>query len=180
MSAARDLFYRLGIRAVGVDAIAEAAATNKMTLYRHFGSKDVLIEAYVQELADEADARWEAIIAAHPDDARAQVKAWLDHVEQVVNCSGERGCALANAAVDLRGPDHPAVHIVDAYKMRKRARLIDLFARAGYENPEVLADEVFLLFEGARLSLQCYGGPEGPGARLMMMLRRLLSDPSRP
>ena len=50
LAAARDLFYRHGIRAVGVEAIAEAAATNKMTLYRHFGSKDELIAAYVTEL----------------------------------------------------------------------------------------------------------------------------------
>ena len=39
--AARELFYRHGIRAVGVETIAEAAATNKMTLYRHFGSKEI-------------------------------------------------------------------------------------------------------------------------------------------
>ncbi len=40
LAAAADLFYRHGIRAVGVEAIAEAARTNKMTLYRHFPSKD--------------------------------------------------------------------------------------------------------------------------------------------
>ena len=43
LAVARELFYRHGIHAVGVDAIAEAAGTNKMTLYRHFASKDVLV-----------------------------------------------------------------------------------------------------------------------------------------
>ena len=38
LAVAADLFYRHGIRAVGVEAIAEAAGTNKMTLYRHFAS----------------------------------------------------------------------------------------------------------------------------------------------
>lgn len=177
LAAARDLFYRLGIRAVGVDAIAEAAATNKMTLYRHFGSKDDLIEAYVQALADEADARWEALLAAHPEDPKAQLDAWLHHVEQVIGDSGERGCALANAAVDLRAPDHPAVRIIDDYKKRKRERLIDLFQRAGYINPDLMADEVFLLFEGARISRQCYSAPDGPAGRLVEMLRALLARP---
>ena len=40
LDAADDLFRRVGIRGVGVEAIAEAAGTNKMTLYRHFESKD--------------------------------------------------------------------------------------------------------------------------------------------
>ena len=51
VAAAAELFYRHGIRAVGVDAIAEAAGTNKMTLYRHFDSKDELVAEYLRELA---------------------------------------------------------------------------------------------------------------------------------
>ena len=43
LTAAGELFYRHGIRAVGVEAIAQAARTNKMTLYRHFPSKDELV-----------------------------------------------------------------------------------------------------------------------------------------
>ncbi len=54
IAAARDLFYRHGIRAVGVEAIAEAAGTNKMTLYRHFDSKDELVAEYLRGLAAEA------------------------------------------------------------------------------------------------------------------------------
>src|ERR1700726_2470510 len=59
LAAARELFYRRGIHAVGVDAIAEAAGTNKMTLYRHFTSKDVLVAACLSELTQEFDAAWE-------------------------------------------------------------------------------------------------------------------------
>ena len=65
LAAARELFYRRGIHAVGVDAIAEAAGTNKMTLYRHFTSKDVLIAACLSELTQEFDAAWDALAAAH-------------------------------------------------------------------------------------------------------------------
>ena len=59
LAAARELFYRRGIH--GVDAIAEAAGTNKMTLYRHFASKDVLIAACLSELTQEFDAAWDVI-----------------------------------------------------------------------------------------------------------------------
>ena len=70
--AARQLFYQHGIRAVGVDAIAEAADTNKMTLYRHFASKAQMYEGLIQFIEesvftlankitqDEADGRKQA------------------------------------------------------------------------------------------------------------------------
>ena len=179
MAAARDLFYRHGIRAVGVENIADAASTNKMTLYRHFGSKDELIVAYVQEVADDADARWIEFERQHPGNAAGQVEAWLQHVERIVNEIGDRGCALANAAVELMGSAHPALRIIEDYKARQQRRLVSLFSAAGYANPELVADEVFLLFEGARISRQCCSGPRCPAARLVEMLRSLLAGHAR-
>src|SRR5471030_2158883 len=81
LAVAGDLFYRHGIRAVGVEAIAEAAGTNKMTLYRHFASKDELVAEYLRRLAAEAATFWDALEKAHPDDPRAQLRAWLKSVE---------------------------------------------------------------------------------------------------
>ena len=175
LNAARELFYKSGIRAVGVDAIAEAASTNKMTLYRHFGSKDDLVAAYLEELAREGDERWVALEAAHPGNAAAQLAGWLAHVEDIVLNSGDRGCAIANAAVELREMNHPARRIIEGYKQRKRTRLLEMLRAAGYGDPELLADEVFLLFEGARISNQCCTDHGGPASRLMDMLRSLLA-----
>jgi len=77
LAAAGELFYRHGIRAVGVDAIAEAAGTNKMTLYRHFGSKDLLVAEYIRTLAGEYERTWEKLSKEHPGDYKAQLSAWL-------------------------------------------------------------------------------------------------------
>src|SRR5262245_40070339 len=77
VTAACDLFYRQGIRAVGVEAIAEAAGTNKMTLYRHFSSKDELVAECLRRVAAKADALWDRIAADHPSDAPAQLNAWV-------------------------------------------------------------------------------------------------------
>jgi len=176
LAASRDLFYRHGIRAVGVDAIAEAAATNKMTLYRHFGSKDELVAAYITELARDGDALWESLSLAYPGDPHAQLEGWVRHVENIFHGRIDRGCAIANAAVELRDTDHPARQIIDDYKTRKRERLVTLFRDAGYAEPERLADEVFLLFEGARISIQCCASSAGPASRLVGMLRSLLAD----
>lgn len=174
LSAARKLFYCHGIRAVGVEAIAEAAATNKMTLYRHFGSKDELIAAYLTQLANEGDDVWEQLAREHPGDPGAQLEGWVQHVETVLTNGGERGCAIANAAVELREIGHPARQIIDDYKTRKRDRLVALFRDAGYAEPDQLADEVFLLFEGARISIQCCSS--GPALRVVKMLRSMLAE----
>jgi AcrR family transcriptional regulator len=174
--AASELFYRFGIHPVGVEMIAETALTNKMTLYRHFRSKDDLIVAYVAQLAGVYEATLEEILGDGPETADEKLATWVDHVEAVLSNKFERGCALANAAVEL-DPRHPARAVIESYKRRKHDRLVEAFRAARYREPERLADEVFLLFEGARISLQC--GSAGPVSRLVSMLRNLLASSVR-
>src|SRR6266851_4041900 len=80
LAVAGDLFYRQGIRKVGVDAIAEAAGTNKMTLYRHFASKDELVAEYLRQWANSVDECWDRFARAHPGDPLAQLSAWLEEM----------------------------------------------------------------------------------------------------
>src|SRR5882672_3055754 len=98
LAAAGELFYRHGIRAVGVEAIAEAAGTNKMTLYRHFASKDELVAEYLRQSAKGADACWDRFEQAHPGKPIAQLRAWLNEMAEHVANADEGGCPLANAA----------------------------------------------------------------------------------
>ena len=178
LAAARELFYRRGIHAVGVDAIAEAAGTNKMTLYRHFASKDVLVAACLSELTQEFDVAWDAIAAAHVGDQEGQLLAWLRHMCEFKEHEAERGCALANAAVELPDKDHPARRVIREYKTALRERLIRLCRDARLAEPERLADEVFLIVEGARITAQSVG-TEGLAARLAGMLEALVADRAR-
>jgi AcrR family transcriptional regulator len=178
LAAARELFYRRGIHAVGVEAIAEAASTNKMTLYRHFTSKDVLVAACLGELTQEFDIAWDAIAAAHVGDPEGQLLAWLRHMCEFKEHEAERGCALANAAVELPDKDHPARRVIREYKTALRERLIRLCRDARLAEPERLADEVFLIVEGARITAQSVG-TEGLAARLAGMLEALVADRAR-
>ena len=173
LQAARELFYRDGINAVSVDAVAAAAGTNKMTLYRHFESKDALIAAYLGELAAEGDGVWEEARTARPGDPQAQLRFLMRRVSEFAAESTGRGCALANAAVELAERNHPARKVVEAHKRRQCERLIALCREAGYLHPERVAEELFLLVEGARVSLQSVGR-EGPGARLYALAEGLL------
>jgi AcrR family transcriptional regulator len=178
LAAARELFYRRGIHAVGVDAIAEAAGTNKMTLYRHFASKDALIAACLTDLTQEFEVAWDAIAAAHVGDPEGQLLAWLRHLCDFKEHEAERGCALANAAVELPDKDHPARRVIRDYKTASRERLIGLCRDARLRDPERLADEVFLIFEGARITAQSVG-IEGLSARLAGILEALVADRAR-
>jgi AcrR family transcriptional regulator len=168
LAAAAKLFYRHGIRAVGVEAIAEAAGTNKMTLYRHFPSKDELVAEYLRRAAAEADQCWGAYERADPGDPLAQVRAWLADMAGHLARSDERGCALANAAVELPDKAHPARRVIEEYKVAHRNRLAGLCRGAGLSEPEMLADELHLLLEGARVMAQSVGRA-GLGARLQRM-----------
>ncbi len=175
LAVARELFYRRGIHSVGVDAIAEAAGTNKMTLYRHFASKDELVAACLSKLTREFDVAWDVIAAAHAGDPKGQLLAWLRHVCDFKEHEAERGCALANAAVELPDKDHPARRVIRDYKTTNRERLIGLCRDARLTDPERLADEVFLICEGARITAQSVG-IEGLSARLAGMIEALVAD----
>ena len=168
LAAAADLFYRHGIRAVGVEAIADAAGTNKMTLYRHFESKDELVAEYLRKLAGSADAGWARRAAELPGDHPAQLRAWLAEMASHIAASDDRGCAVANAAVELPERDHPARRVIEGFKKGQRQRLIELCVAAGLSEPETLADELFLLLEGTRVTAQCLGR-DGLDARLLRM-----------
>jgi AcrR family transcriptional regulator len=168
LAVASDLFYRHGIKAVGVESIAEAAGTNKMTLYRHFRSKDELVAEYLRSLAQKAAASWDALAARHPDDPRAQLRAWFTEMASHLSSGADRGCALANAAVELPEKDHPARRVIETYKSAQRNRIVELCEAAGLSEPELLADELFLLLEGARVTAQSMGR-EGLGERLVRM-----------
>src|SRR3984957_11799622 len=115
-STACDLFYQHGIREVGVDAIASEAGTNKMSFYRSFASKDELVAEYLRGEERVSWKYWDETVAKHAGNPRAQVEALFDLLVTNACQDGSRGCALANAAVEITEPDHPARPIVEQYK----------------------------------------------------------------
>jgi hypothetical protein len=86
----------------------------------------------------------------------------------------ERGCALANAAVELPEKDHPARAVIEDCKRRQRDELVRLCGSAGLSEPEMLADELLLLIEGARVTAQSMGA-DGLDARLARMSEALIA-----
>ena len=175
MQAASELFYRHGIRAVGVDTIACEAGTNKMSFYRSFASKDELVAEYLRDQEREAWHWWEAAIASHSGDARAQVKSLFD-AQAKKNCKlDSRGCALANAAVEISDEAHPARAVVEEFKAEMRRRFRMLAHDMGAREPDALGDSLMLLWEGSYFTRLTFQPDKGPAQNAAKAARALMS-----
>lgn len=149
-SAAINLFYKNGIRAVSVDAIAAEAGTTKVTFYRVFESKDDLIVQVLEEQSKRFWEWWDGIVAEHPGEPRKQIEALIDRFQtEIVGDEECRGCAVANAAVEIVDEDHPARVVIKKHKMEIAQRLRDLCRAMGARQPDVLGDALSLLYSGA-------------------------------
>jgi AcrR family transcriptional regulator len=154
---AKDLFYREGIRAVGVETIVSEAGATKMSLYRTFPSKDDLVVAYQKDRDTLYWAWWDKTMAAHEGDPRGQIRALCDGVAAKVRRPHHRGCPFTNAAIEFPEADHPCRAVAAANKAEQRRRLQALAEAAGARDPRVLGDQLFLLIEGAYVSDQLLG-----------------------
>jgi AcrR family transcriptional regulator len=157
LEAADDLFRRVGIRGVGVEALAEAAGTNKMTLYRHFASKDELVTEWVRGIVENKEAEWDEIAANQPGDPQAQLVDWSRRVAKKFAEMEERGSALGNALAELPEADHPARRVIDEHRVREHERVLALCREAGFPEPELAADQFYMMIEGAKACVQCIG-----------------------
>ena len=178
MKTASDLFYRYGIHAVGVDTIASEAGTNKMSFYRNFASKDELVAEYLRGAERQGMHWWDETIAAHAGDPRLQVESLFDVLVEN-NCEeGSRGCALANAAVEITEPDHPARPVIEKYKADMRRRFSELAREMGAREPNALGDSLMLLWEGACLTRVTMGanGPVQGAAKAARALIAAYTD----
>jgi AcrR family transcriptional regulator len=149
LDAAARLFYRQGIRAVSVDEVAEAASVTKVTVYKHFRSKDNLIASCLHMLDDRFTAWFVAEVEAADSDPDARLIAVFDVLGRWFHQRGFRGCAFINATVELADPTHPAHGAVAVHKERTRDFFRDLAVAAGVADPDTISDQWMLLSEGA-------------------------------
>lgn len=176
LKAADALFERYGIRGVGVEAIAEAADTNKMTLYRHFSSKDELVAVWLQGVVDSWIAEW-TMLDDLPDtlDPHAKVDRFLDAFGSAFERCALRGCAIMNSLAELPEEDHPARKVVSDYKTYSRKRMTKFLRGVGVSEPAKAAEEIQLLMDGVKASVQDLG-PARARARFTQMAKTLLQS----
>ncbi len=156
LDTASELFYRDGYHAVGIDTIVARSGVAKMTLYRHFPSKDDLIAAYL-ERADAEFWDWLDSEIATIDDPKAKLVAAFDATARLATSARCLGCTFQAAASEFPEPDHPGHEVALAHKRRVLDRFADLARRAGLHEPDELAAQLLLLMDGAWVAARMFG-----------------------
>ena len=141
LQTADRLFYRQGIRAVGVDTIADEIGISKRTLYNYYPSKDALIAAYMSRRLVTLE-----ISDRPPLD---QILGVFDGLEKSVVAKRFRGCAFVNAVAEL-GEGAPEAHkLAVTFKENRRLWFRHLLSRLGVEDKDRLATQIAILLDGA-------------------------------
>jgi AcrR family transcriptional regulator len=162
LRAAGELFYREGVRAVGVDAVVERAGVNKMSLYRQFSSKDDLVVAYLEQASETFFERFGQSLDKHPGYPVRQLAQYFTDLTERASREGYRGCPFVNVSAEFPDASHPARQCVARNKAQLMERLTALASAAGANDPEELANALALLIEGIYAASQTYGPGCGP------------------
>jgi AcrR family transcriptional regulator len=152
LATARELFYREGIRAIGVDTVVERSGVSKTSLYRLFESKDALIAAVVTEQDRLFWTWWDRIEEQHAADPRALLNALLTWTAKRIGHPSWRGCPFLNLATEFPDANHPGRLIARRNKEQMRARLSSIVARLGVGDPDRIASQIALMIDGAYIT----------------------------
>lgn len=172
---ARELFYREGIRAVGVDEIVTRAGVTKPSLYRSYKSKDELVAAVLREVEVGFWERFEAAEALHPDDPKAQMVAYFQGLADRSGGDDYRGCNLSNAAVEYPDRQHAGRKVSQTHKQQLRDRLQAKAVQMGASDPKGLGDAMMLLIEGVFTSSQMFDGDDKPAKAVVGAVKALIA-----
>jgi len=172
---AKELFYRRGVRDVGVDEIVSEAGVTKPSLYRAYKSKDELVAACLRESGREARQSMAAALAGAGEDPRAKMDAFLRVYVEKLNQPDFRGCPMSNVAIELPERGHPGREVLEECKSESRALVVDLARNLGVATPEALADGLILIIEGAIASHHVFGS-QGPAHAMLATCNALIDS----
>jgi AcrR family transcriptional regulator len=137
------LFYRQGIRAVGVDTIVAELGISKKTLYRYFRSKSEMIEAYLR-------GRFRPLPVDSDKPPAEQILSNFAWLERSLSSKKEyRGCAYLNALAELGDDERESRDLAASFKESRRLWFRDLLSKLDIDDPDTLATQLSLLIDGA-------------------------------
>jgi AcrR family transcriptional regulator len=178
LDAAIELFHQRGVHAVGVNEVARAAGSSKLSLYRYFPSKQHLVAAVLSERSDRIHdwlRRETANAPAGPD----RVLALFDLLMSWYAQPGYRGCAIINTATDTRGDNDPnTAQLARRHLHRYRQLLTERLTEAGLDRPHAsrTARQLLLLIEGATIVTAIDGPSATAGADARATAELILND----
>jgi AcrR family transcriptional regulator len=178
LDTAYELFSRHGVRAVGVDRIVETSGVAKMSLYRHFPSKDDLVAAYLGLRAEQERAAITAQRAELGNDAAAVLLWYADMVGQAVASPEFRGCPFINAAAELPAKSHPGRAIIGEHRAWLISQAAELLSVLHVVDADAKAEQLMMLRDGAMVSGYLSRTPEHVSATLVAGARAIMGRPA--
>jgi len=171
---AARLFYEHGYRAIGVDTIAAESGIGKMTLYRHYPSKDDLIVAYLQDSNHVFWDQFEQITKAALTPSE-KLLAFFESLQAYVLSPDCYGCPFINVAAEFPDPDYAGHQVALEHKQSVMRRFQQLAEAAGVRQPETLANALFLLMDGAYVAARMFGtSARNPAISLVETARKII------
>ncbi len=171
LAAAEALFYEEGVQSVGIEKVIERAGVAKATLYGNFKGKDALVRAYLAERQAARRALVEAKMALHSA-PRDKILALYDALAEVIAQPNYRGCAFVRASAEMR-PESSARQVCEGVRQWLHALVQDLARQSGARNPELLSQQLVMLYDGAAVSAQMDGNLQAADAARAMALQML-------
>jgi len=172
LETAQRLFHRDGFRATGIDTIIAEAGVAKMSLYRHFPSKGDLIVAYLEE-SNRQYWEWLEGATAELDDPLDKLVGMFEAIEKLSTSPECLGCTFQGTAAEFPDRDHPGHQVALAHKKEVRDRFAQLGGEAGLRDPDLLADQLLLVMDGAWVAARMFG-PDNPARGLAAAAKTLI------
>jgi AcrR family transcriptional regulator len=179
VSVAQRLFCARGFHAVSVDDVLQEAGVARMTLYKNFDSKEELILATLEQ-EDKHFRQWLVSFVETRSQRPAQrIGNLFAGLEQRFRAEGYYGCAFIRASIEFPDINHPVHALARAHKEMIRSYLRGLASQVNADQPAQLAEQIYLLFEGAIVAAQLHGDP-WPAACAKQAVEQLLRAVPRP
>jgi AcrR family transcriptional regulator len=174
LDTAYDLFSHHGIRAVGVDRIIATSGVAKMSLYRHFHSKEALVLAFLQEREKRWTMEWlHAEASSRADDGAGRLLAIFDVFDQWFRQADFEGCSFINVLLEFGELEHPIRQATAEHLATIRGLVREFAEQAGVNDPEAVACQWHILMKG---SIVAAGEGDSEAARRAQALGRLLLE----
>ncbi|MGP3960584.1 TetR/AcrR family transcriptional regulator [Nonomuraea sp. 3N208] len=177
LEAATPVLYERGIDGIGVAELCARIGVSKETLYRHFGTKDGLVQAILEARSERVTGWLTEAVAAAGDDPHDQLASVFDALQRWYDRPAFRGCAMVNASAQHHDD------AVRAITTRHLDRYVDLLtgiaARAGAADPGALGRQLLMLVEGATIVAAHHGTADTAGQARTAALTLLATASSR-
>jgi AcrR family transcriptional regulator len=178
LAAARRLFYEEGVHVVGIDRLIEEAGVAKASLYTHFGNKDGLIRAYLEEHL-EARREHVAQVLARYDSPRKRLLGMFDDAKAALAGTEFRGCRFVNASAEAPH-DESIGPLTEKYRTWLRSLFTNLAKASGARDPRSLGRQLALLYDGAAVAARLDKDRAGAGAAARSAAAALLDAATIP